>query len=86
MISLIPNARSAWRMLSVQIAAAAVLFGTLPIDQQAAILALLGIGPERIPALMGLAVIVARLIDQPRTRADAEPTAAPPATMKDSAS
>lgn len=65
---LIPNARSAWRMLSVQIAAAAVLFGALPADQQAAILALLGVGPERIPALMGLAVILARLIDQPKLK------------------
>jgi len=78
---LIPNWRKAGRMLSVQIAAAAVLFGALPVEQQAAILALLGVGPERIPALMGLAVILARVIDQPRVRGD-EPTAAESATSK----
>jgi hypothetical protein len=65
-MKLIPNWRKSGRMLSVQIAAAAVLFGALPVDQQAAILALLGVGPERMPALLGLAIIVARLVDQPR--------------------
>lgn len=67
-MKLIPNAAQAWRMLSVQIAALAVVFGTLPADQQSAILALIGIGPERIPALLGLGVIVARLIHQPKTQ------------------
>ena len=47
----------------------AVIFGALPADQQTAILELLGIGPERIPAIMGLAVIVARLIAQPKAQA-----------------
>lgn len=64
--SLIPNWRRSWRMLTIQIAGAAVLFGALPVDQQSAILSLLGIGPERIPALLGLAVIVARLVQQPK--------------------
>lgn len=63
-MKLIPNARSAWRMLSVQVAGLAVIFGALPVDQQSAILSLLGIGPERIPAVLGLAVIVARLVKQ----------------------
>lgn len=67
---LIPDWRRAWRMLSVQVAAVAVIWGSLPPDQQAAILSLLGIGPERIPALMGLAVIIARVIDQPKARGD----------------
>ena len=67
-MKLIPNAAQAWRMLSVQIAALAVVFGTLPADQQSAILALIGIGPERIPVLLGLGVIVARLISQPGTQ------------------
>ncbi len=64
----IPEWRRAWRMASVQVAGAAVLLGALPAEQQAALLAIVGIGPERLPALMGLAVIVARLIDQPRAR------------------
>jgi hypothetical protein len=67
-MKLIPNASRAWRMLSVQIASVAVIYGALPADQQAAILGLLGIGPERIPGLIGLAIIVARLVDQPKTR------------------
>ena len=67
---LIPNAGNAWKMLSVQIAAGAVVFGTLPADQQAAMLAWLGIGPERIPAIVGALVIFTRLIDQPKTRVD----------------
>lgn len=67
-MKLIPNAGRAWRMLSVQIASVAVIYSALPADQQAAILGLLGIGPERIPGLIGLAIIVARLVDQPKTR------------------
>lgn len=69
---LIPDWRRAWRMLSVQVAAVAVVWGSLPPEQQAAILSLLGVGPERIPALLGLAVIVGRVIDQPKAR-DAPP-------------
>jgi hypothetical protein len=65
---LIPNARAAWRMLSVRVAAAAVAFGALDPVSQAGILAMLHIPVERLPAIMGLAIIVARLIDQPGTR------------------
>lgn len=64
-MKLIDNWRSAWRMLSVQIAALAIIFGALPVDQQSAILAWLGLAPERIPAVMGVAVILARVIGQP---------------------
>jgi hypothetical protein len=67
-MKLIPNARSAWRMLSVRVAATAVAFGTLDPVSQAGILSMLHISPERLPAIMGLAIIVARLIDQPKTR------------------
>ena len=69
-MNLIPNWRSAWRMASVQVSALAVLFAALPADQQAAILALLGVDAARIPGLLGLAVILARVIDQPRVRGD----------------
>lgn len=65
-MKLIPNWRSAGRMLSVQIAAVAVMFSALQPDQQAAILSLLGLAPERIPGVLGLAIIMARLIDQPK--------------------
>jgi len=63
-MKLITNWRSAWRMLSVQVAALAVIFGALPVDQQTAMLTWIGLAPERIPAVMGLAVIVARVIGQ----------------------
>lgn len=63
-MKLIPEASRAWRLLSVQIAGLAVIFGALPVDQQSAILALVGVGPERIPAFLGLAFIVARLVKQ----------------------
>lgn len=65
---LIPNARAAWRMLSVRVAAAAVAFGALDPVSQAGILSMLHIPADRVTAVMGLAIIVARLIDQPKTR------------------
>ena len=64
-MKLIPEATKAWRLLSVQVAGAAVLFGALPADQQASILAMIGIGPERTPALLGLVFIAARMVKQP---------------------
>lgn len=67
--AVIPEWRQAWRMLSIQVAAVAVIFGALPVDQQTSILELLGVGPERIPAFLGMAVIAARLIAQPKAHA-----------------
>ena len=61
----IDNWRQAWRMLSVQLAAAAILFGVLPPDQQAALLGVLGLQPEHVPAALGALFILARLIGQP---------------------
>jgi len=66
---LIPHWRRAWRMLSVQAAAAVVTIGLLPPDQQAAVLAAVGIPPERLPLAVGLLFIVARLIGQPGVEA-----------------
>lgn len=65
---LIPEARRAWRMLSVQVAAVAVVWGTLPVEAQAAILEAVGVPGHRMTAVLGLLVIVARLVDQPRLR------------------
>ncbi len=64
----IENWRQSWRMLSVQVAAVAVAWSAMPADVQAAVLAVLGVGPERLPGILGLLVIVARLIDQPKTK------------------
>lgn len=67
---LIDNWRRAWRLLSVQVAAAAVAWSALPPDVQTAVLGTLGVSPERVPGILGLLVIVARLVDQPRARGD----------------
>ena len=61
---LIPDWRRAWRYLSVQIAAAGVIFGSLPADTQAAMLDAVGIAPSRLPSILGLLVLVGRLISQ----------------------
>lgn len=63
---LVPDWRRAWRMLSVQIAAAAVLFGALPPDTQAAVLDLVGVPASRVPAILGLLFMAGRLVGQPR--------------------
>ena len=70
-MTLIPNWRRSWRMLSVQLAAGAVVFGMLPPDQQTAILAWLGVAPERIPAVIGGLFLLARIINQPKVNPDA---------------
>jgi hypothetical protein len=65
-MTLIPDWRQAWRMFSVRVAALAVAWSALPLDAQAAVLGAVGIGPERVPGILGLLVIVARLVDQPQ--------------------
>ena len=65
-MKVIPNASRAWRMWSMRVAALAVVFGSLPPDQQAAILSWLGIAPERIPAVLGALFMVTRLVKQPK--------------------
>lgn len=63
---LIEDWRQAWKKLSVQIAGAFVIFGTLPVETQAAVLQALHVPAERLPAAMGLLFIVGRLIAQPQ--------------------
>lgn len=74
---LIVDWRRAWRMLSVQAAAIAVTIGLLPPDQQAAILAAVGVPPERLPLALGLLFLAARLLHQ-RALHPTEPALAPP--------
>jgi hypothetical protein len=71
-VNLIPEWRKAWRMLSVQIGALAVLWVALPATTQAAVLDLLGIDAQHLPGLVGLAVILGRLIAQPAVRGKAD--------------
>jgi hypothetical protein len=69
---LISDARSAWRYVSMHVAAVAVLFGALPAETQTAILDMLGLPASRLPAVLGLAMIVARLVQQPLFTEDKE--------------
>lgn len=64
----IPNWKRAWRMLTVHVATLALGFGLMTPEQQAGLLDLLGVAPERAPAVLGLMFLAARLIDQPKTR------------------
>jgi hypothetical protein len=70
-MKLIKEWRRAWRFLSVQTAAIAVILGSLPVETQAAVMGIFGVGPERMPAALGIVLIVARLIDQAKARGDA---------------
>lgn len=71
-MKLIPNWRSAWRMLTVQIGVLAVVWVALPAETQAAVLRLLGIDAQHLPGLVGVAVILGRLIAQPAVRGKAD--------------
>ena len=62
---LVQDWRRLHRMASVQLASLCTIFGLLPVDQQAAMLSMLHIPAERLPAAIGLAFIVARLWAQP---------------------
>lgn len=64
---LIENWRSAWRYITVQLGALMVAWGLIPADQQAAILAAIGLPAERVPAVLGLMVLVGRLVNQSKT-------------------
>jgi hypothetical protein len=68
-MKLIPNWRKAWRMLTVQIGALAMLWVALPAATQAAVLEALHIDRQHLPGIVGLAVIIGRLIAQPKAQA-----------------
>lgn len=67
-MKLIPNWRKAWRMLTIQIGALALLWVALPAETQAAVLAALHIDKQYLPGIVGLAVIIGRLIAQPKAQ------------------
>ena len=58
---LVADWRRAPRMLSVQIAGLGAVFGMLPPDQQTSILEAMHVPANRVPAVMGLVFIIARL-------------------------
>jgi hypothetical protein len=53
-------------MASVQFAAVAVAWGSLPTETQTSILSAIGMPAERVPAVLGLLILAGRLIDQPK--------------------
>jgi len=61
-MKLIDDARGAWRFASMQVAAAAVVFGALPPETQEQVLGLVSIPPARLPAILGVLVMVARIV------------------------
>ena len=61
---LIDNIRNAWKLATVWVGIVAIAFGSLPAESQAALLALVYVPEERLPALIGLVVLVARVIKQ----------------------
>lgn len=71
-MKLIKEWRRAWRFFSVQAAAVAVILGSMPIEAQSAVMGVFGVGPERMPAALGIVLILARLIDQSKVREGTE--------------
>jgi hypothetical protein len=65
-MKMIPEARRAWRMLSVQMAALLVAWSATPEPQQAALLKLLGVGHDTITGTLAALAILGRLVYQPR--------------------
>jgi hypothetical protein len=61
-MKLIPEARNAWRFLSMQVATVAIVFGTLPADTQAAMLDAIGVPANRVPVVLGALFMLARLV------------------------
>lgn len=72
-MKLIDNIRQAPRMWSVQLASLLVAWSALPLDMQAALVQAVGIPPERVPAILGLLVILGRLVQQPALQKPQEP-------------
>jgi len=67
-MKLIPNWRRSWRMATVQLAAVFTGWGLLPPATQEAVLAAIGVPANRVPAVLGLLIILARVVDQPGTK------------------
>lgn len=65
-MTLIPNWRRSWRMASMQLAGASVLFGSMPPEAQSAVLDLVGVPTSRVPAILGVLFMAGRLIAQPK--------------------
>ena len=67
-MKLIENWRRAHRMLSVQMGSLLVAWGMTPPDTQAVIMGFVGLPAERVPAVLGLLVILGRVVAQKSTK------------------
>lgn len=67
-MKLIPEARRAWRMFSVQAAALLVAWSAAPVEAQAAVLGLLGVNSGAVTGVLGALMILGRLVEQPKVR------------------
>jgi len=63
-MNLIDNWHAAWRYITVQLGALMVTWGLLPLEQQSAILSIIGLPAERVTAVLGLMVIAGRVVSQ----------------------
>lgn len=66
-LELIPNVRHAMRMVSIQVAALAVAWGSMPQDLQQAVLTAIGVPEHRVPAVFGAMFLLGRLVRQRKT-------------------
>lgn len=66
-MKLVDNARHAWKMASVRVASLGVIWGSLSEATQTSILTWIGVPQSAVPAVLGLAFVVARLVAQPST-------------------
>lgn len=61
---LIPQWRRAWRWLSMHVATVAIGWGVLPPDWQVVVLSVAHVPEGRMPLVLGLLMVAARLVDQ----------------------
>ena len=64
----IENFSRAWRLFTVQLSAGAIVLGSIPADVQGAMLDAVGVPSSRVPAVLGVLMLVARLVSQPRAK------------------
>ena len=64
----IENIKQAPKLLSVQLATAAIALGSIPPDVQGAMLDAVGVPESRVPAVLGLLMLLARLLGQKSVR------------------
>jgi len=60
--------RDAWKWLSVQISSLLIVWASIPIEQQNAVLSLLGLDQSKLMGIVGVAIILGRLIQQQQAR------------------